>query len=130
MLQDPHYYIIPQAAHSEPKTNSDPPFGSIGYSYWSQHWGLPLLTSVSSKMNAARQRGHAAMQHPGAGLAFMNDPMCPSCLTPWLGSFLLGACCAFLLLIRWLDLGSYTILLVIVGMALFRLAAMEAAEHG
>jgi hypothetical protein len=77
------------------------------------------------------------MQDPEAGLAFAETPRHQSCPTLW-GIFLLAACLA-VVLIGWPVLSSapwqwpnavesYTVLLVVIGMALFHLTAMEAVN--
>ena len=77
------------------------------------------------------------MQDPEAGLAFAETPTRQSYPTLW-GIFLLAACLA-VVLVGWPMLSSgpwqwpnavesYTVLLVALGMALFRLTAMEAVN--
>jgi len=85
--------------------------------------------SVSAFGSASRRRGIAAMQDPDAGLAFVAEAV-PQCrLPPWLRWFLLAACLAFLTSI-WATLDGYMVLLLAVGIVLFRLTAMDAAVQG
>jgi len=69
------------------------------------------------------------MQDPDAGLAFVDEAVPQSRLPPWLCWFLLAACLAFLTSI-WPTLNSYMVLLLAVGIVLFRLTAMDAAVLG
>ena len=69
------------------------------------------------------------MQDPDAGLAFVNEAVPQSRLNPWMRWFLLAACLAFLTSI-WPTLNSYMVLLLAVGIVLFRLTAIDAAVLG
>jgi hypothetical protein len=79
-------------------------------------------------LNAARRRGTAAMQDPDAGLAFVDDDPMPPDRAPWHCVFLV-ACFALLLLGWFPPVSGYVVLLLVVGMALFRMTALDAAAE-
>ena len=74
-------------------------------------------------MNAARLRGIAAMKDPEAGLVFMTPPRQQR--YPQLTGIFLPAICLVLLL-GLPFLSSHMTFLLVLGVALFRLTAMEA----